>query len=217
LTGDRRFERLLTANPPLFRVKLLKTKRSKKTYPTPAKSPDTVRMNKPVRFLSQHRTARLTAWALAMLTWVANALFGAGTPGRRRLRQRGRFFSLDRLARLTCRLALIRAVEIAGIRPRHRVIRNTAPAGFRRRTVPRTLERACFGARLRKAVKRGDTASRIRFLVAALNDIDAFARRYLLARALRRLTKLCPIVPIAPTAAAIAARPAFAPALADTS
>jgi hypothetical protein len=174
-------------------------------------------MNKPVRFLSPHRTARLTAWALAMLAWVAHALFGEGVSGRRRLRQRGRFFSADRLARLTCRLALIRAVEIAGIRPRHRTVRNTAPAGFRRRTAPRSLERACIGARLRKAMKAGDLAARIRFLTAALSDIDAFARRYLVARALRRLSKLCAVVLIAPSAAAIAAPPAFAPAAADSS
>lgn len=174
-------------------------------------------MNKPTRLLNPHRTARLAAWALAMLAWVAGMLFGQGAPHRRRLRQRGRFFSLDRLARLTCRLAMIRAVEIAGIRPRQRTIRNAAPAGFQRRTAPRARERACIGARLRKAMKRGDVAARIGFLAAALADIDAFARRYLLARALRRLTKLCAIVAFAPPAVAILAPPAFTPAAADSS
>ena len=174
-------------------------------------------MNKPVCFLNPHRLARLTAWALAMLAWVAHALFGDGVAARRRLRQRGRYFSLDRLARLACRLALIRAVEIAGIRPRYRIIRNAAPAGFRRRTEPRALVRAGIGVRLRKAAKRGDLAARIRFLTAALSDIDAFARRHLLARALRRLTKLCAVVMFAPSAAAIAAPLVFAPALADSS
>jgi hypothetical protein len=174
-------------------------------------------MNKPVRFLSPHRTARLVAWALAMLAWVAGVLFGEGAPHRRRLRQRGRFFSLDSLARFTCRLALVRATEITGIRPRLRVIRNAAPAGFRRRTAPRALERACIGARLRRATKRGDLAARIRFLTAALSDINAFARRYLVPRALRRLSKLCAIVPIAPAADAILGAPAPSPALADSS
>lgn len=174
-------------------------------------------MQKPVRFLKPHRLARLTAWALAMLAWVADGLFGEGAPHRRRLRQRGGFFSLDRLARFTCGLALIRVVEIAGMRPRHRAVRNAAPVGFRRRTAPRALVRACIGARLRKAAKRGDLAARIRFLTAALSDIDAFARRYLLARALRRLSKLCAIVPIAPSAATISAPPAFAPFAADSS
>lgn len=174
-------------------------------------------MNKPVRFLNPHRTARRIAWALAMLAWIADAVFGEGAPHRRRLRQRGRFFSLRRIERFTCRLAIVRAVEIAGIRRRGRIIRNTAPAGFRRRTAPRALARACIGARLRKAVKRGDLAERIRFLTAALSDIDGFARRYLVARARRGLTKLCAIVPIAPPAAAIFAAPAQVPALADSS
>jgi hypothetical protein len=174
-------------------------------------------MNKPVRFLKPHRTARLIAWALAMLTWVADALFGEGAPHRRRLRQRSRHFSLDRLARLTCLLALARAAEIAGIRPRERVIRNAAPAGFRRRTTPHALIRACIGARLRKSLKRGDIATRIRVLAAALSDIDAFARRHLVPRARRRLTKLCAIIAHAPAAEANFGAPAHAPALADSS
>jgi hypothetical protein len=174
-------------------------------------------MRKPVRFLSPHRVARLTAWALAMLAWVAGALFGARELDQRRLFQRAVFLSLHRLTRLTCRLAIIRAVELTGIRARQRTIRNTAPAGFRRRTAPRALVRACIGARLRKALKRGDLAERIRFLAAALSNIDAFARRYLVPRALRRLTKLCAIVLIAPPGDAIPGPPAFSPALADSS
>jgi hypothetical protein len=174
-------------------------------------------MNKPVRFLSQHRLARLVAWALAMLAWVAHALLGESAPHRRRLRQRGGFFSLDRLARFACRLALARAAEIVGLRSRPRAIRNTAPSGFRRRTAPRALLRACIGSRLRKALKRGDIATRIRVLRAALSDIDAFARRYAVPRALRRLTKLCAIVPIAPSGAALLGAPAPSPAVADSS
>lgn len=152
-----------------------------------------------------------------MLAWVADALLGEGATHRRRLRQPGPFFSLRRLARFACRLALVRAVEIAGIRRRRRAIRNSASAGFRRRSVPRAVIRACIGARLRKAVKRGDLASRIRFLTAALSDIDAFARRYLVARVLRGLTRLYAVVPIAPSAAVILAAPAFTPAPADSS
>ncbi|PZO46895.1 MAG: hypothetical protein DCF16_18480 [Alphaproteobacteria bacterium] len=174
-------------------------------------------MQKPVRFINPHRRARLIALALAMLAWVGEALFGDAVCGRRRLRQRGRYFSLDRLARFTCRLALIRAVEIAGLRPRRIVIRNAAPAGFRRRTASRAMARACIGARLRKLVKRGDIAARIKFLVNALSDIDAFARRHLVARAVRGLAKRRAIVPIAPPAAALFAGPALTPAAADSS
>jgi hypothetical protein len=174
-------------------------------------------MYEPVRFLSQHRIARLVAWALAMLYWVAGVLFVEGVGGRRRLRQRGSYLWLDRLARFTCRLAIIRAVEITGIRPRPRVVRNTAPAGFRRRIVRRTPLRACIGACLRKALKQGDLAARVGFLAAALADIDAFARRYLTARALRRLTKLCATVLFAPPAAVLLGSPAPSPACADSS
>src|SRR5690606_10370018 len=112
-------------------------------------------MNKPVHFLTPHRTARLIAWALAMLAWVADALLGQGATPRRRFRQRGAFCSLRRLTPFVCHLAIVRTAEIAGVRRRGRFIRNTAPAGFRRRTAPRALTRACIGARLRKAVKRG--------------------------------------------------------------
>lgn len=174
-------------------------------------------MRKPVRFLKPDRLARLIAWAVAMLVWVGDALLGEGAPNRRRLRQRGRFLSLDRLARFTCWLALIRAVEIAGIRWRGRVVRNTAPAGFRRRTVPCAQTRACIGARLRKAMRSGDPAARMRFITAALADIDAFARRHLVARVLRRLTKRCAVVLFAPPAAALLGAPALPPACADSS
>jgi hypothetical protein len=174
-------------------------------------------MHKPVRLLSPHRIAKLTAWALAMLAWVARFWFGADALNGRRIQRRVGFLSLHRLTRLTCRLAIIRAVEITGIRARQRAIRNTAPSGFRRRTAPRVLMRACIGGRLRKALKRGDLSDRIRFLTAALADIDGFARRHLVPRALRRLTKLCAVVLTAPPAAAVVGLPVSPPALADSS
>jgi hypothetical protein len=174
-------------------------------------------MRKPVHFLSPHRIARLTAWALAMLAWVACFWFGADALNRRRIQQRVGFLSLHRLTRLTCRLAIIRAVEITGLRAPQRAIRNAAPSGFRRRTAPHALIRACIGARLRKALKRGDLVERIHFLTAALSDIDAFTRRYLVRRVLRRLTKLCAVVLFAPAAAAVLGLPASPPALADSS
>lgn len=174
-------------------------------------------MHKPTRFLSPHRRNRLTAWALAMLEWIASALFTERTPKRRHIRQRYGRVSLRTLTRFTCLLAIIRVVEISGIRPRRRAVRNAAPAGFRRRTDSSAFLRACIGARLRKAIKRGDLATRLRFLTAALSDIDAFARRYLLARALRRLTRLCPVVIFAPAAQPLFSAPAAPPAFADSS
>jgi hypothetical protein len=174
-------------------------------------------MRKPIRFLRQHRRDRLIAWALAMLTWVASVLFTERAPTRRRIRQRYRRLSLRMLTRLVRNLAIIRAVELTQIRPPQRQVRNAAPSGFRRRTRPRALVRAVIGARLRKAFKRGDLAQRVQFLISALADIDAFARHYLVPRALRRLTKLCAIIPIAPQADAISSALAPAPACADSS
>jgi hypothetical protein len=204
--------------PTCRRPKALKTNHSRKICPTPWRLSDNApSMRKPVRFLKPHRIARLTAWALAMLAWIARFWFGADALNARRLNRRVRFLSLHRLTRLTCCLAIIRAVEITGIRARKRTIRNTARRGFRRRTASHVPTRACVGARLRKALRRGDFAERIRFLTIALSDIDAFTRRYLVPRALRGLTRLCAVVLFAPPAAAIPAQPAFAPICADSS
>ena len=174
-------------------------------------------MHKPTRFLSQHRRDRLIAWALATLVWIASVLFTERAPARRHIRQRYGLFSLRSLTRLVLTLAIARAVELTQIRPRSRQLRNAAPPGFRRRTRPRALIRAIAGARLRKALKRGDLTQRIQFLIAALSDIDAFTRRYLVPRALRRLTKLCAVIAIAPRTDAILGAPAPSPALADSS
>jgi hypothetical protein len=174
-------------------------------------------MHKPTRLLTDHRRARLIAWALAMLAWIASVLFAERAPSRRHIRQRYALISLHPLARFVCKLAAIRAVELAGLRKRQRSVRNAAPAGFRRRIILRPPMRAIVGARLRKAFNRGDLHARIQFLRAALSDIDAFARRHLVPRALRRLTKLCAIVMTVPRADAILGPPAPSPACADSS
>lgn len=174
-------------------------------------------MHKPTRFLTQHRRARIVAWTLAMLAWIASVLFTKRAPSRRRIRQRYGLFSLRALTRLVCDLATVRALEMTQIRRRPPKVRNTAGAGFRRRTRPRALARAIVGARLRKAFKRGAVAERIQFLIAALSDIDAFARHYFVPRALRRLTKLWAVVPIAPAAEPILRASAPSPAIANSS
>jgi hypothetical protein len=63
--------------------------------------------------------------------------------------------------------------------------------------------RATVGGRLRKALKHRDPRVRTQRLMAALADIDGFARRYLVARALKRLTKLNAVVMFAPPAGAV--------------
>ena len=112
---------------------------------------------------------------------------------------------------------MIRTVEITRIEQRTRSTRDTSPVGFRRRINRAARMRATIGARLRKALKHRDTSERIRRLLAALADIDGFARHYLAPRALRRLTKLYAIVMCAPPADAVASGASPAPRAADTS
>ena len=137
---------------------------------------------------------------------------------RRLIKQRYRFATLNWAERLVRSLAIIRAVEITQIEQRPRAPqRNTAPSGFRRRVGRRATMRAVAGARFRKAIKARDQRERIRRLIAALADMDAFARRILVPRALKRLTKLNAIIMRAPPAAAVAALAAPAPRASDSS
>ncbi len=153
-----------------------------------------------------------------MLAWVALILCSPDAyAGRRRIRQRYRFLSLGRIESLVHALIVIRTVDITRIEQRRPPVRNAAPAGFRRRINRAARMRATIGARLRKALKHRDTSERIRRLLAALADIDGFARRYLVPRALRRLTKLLAIVMSAPPADAIASLTPRPPCAADSS
>lgn len=165
--------------------------------------------------LNPNRIARLVSWAVAMLSWIALALCGERFTSRRHVRQRYRFVSLAWLTKLLCALAMIRAGEMAPARPQpSRKIRNAAPDGFRRRINRPGLNRAILGSRLRKALAAPTAHGRIGRLIAAFRDLDGFARRYLLPRAIRRLTKVHAIVMRAPPAVAV--RTLSAPALAAT-
>lgn len=170
-------------------------------------------------FLHPHRFARIVRWAQAMLAWLALLLFAdAPRVDRRRIRQRAGFASLDWAARLVRTLAILRAAEISGIRKRPRPpLRNAAGAGFRRRITRGAICRAIAGARFRKALKARDPRTRLQLLLTALADIDAFARRYLLPRALRRLTKLHAVIMRAPPADSIFSLTAPEPCRADSS
>jgi hypothetical protein len=177
-------------------------------------------MKRSVPTLNRHRFARLIRWALTLLAWLALVLFSeTARVNRRRIRRRYGFVSLVWIERLVRALAIIRAVEIAGISERRRPpARNAAPAGFRRRIERRNASlRTMVGARFSSALKHRDPAERIRRLMAALADIDAFVRRYLVKRLLRRLTKLCAIVMFAPPAAAVTFLAAPPAEFADTS
>ncbi len=139
------------------------------------------RMNKPPSPFNPHRIARLIAWLQAMLAWAASVLFTDVAQSRRRIRQRYGFLSLDPLARLVRDLAIVRAADLMHLRarPRFRGVRNAAAHGFRRCTTRGAWRRAIAGSRLRNALKHRDPLQRIQRLLAAIADIDAFARRYL--------------------------------------
>lgn len=165
-------------------------------------------MHKPPPLLTPHRCARLVAWAQAMLAWLATALFGAGAlSGAWRLR---RYPLLDSIEHLVRGLAICRTIELAHLRerPRARLLHDTLGAGFRRRTERSEILRSIAGSRWRKALKHRDPAQRLQRLLAALADIDSFARRYLVPRAMRRLTRLFPVLPVAPPAVRVASRAA---------
>lgn len=169
--------------------------------------------------LKPHRLARIVLWATAMLAWLASILTADAAPANRRhIRQRYGFASLDWAERLLRTLALVRAVEITGVsrRPRPQ-LRNAASAGFRRRIARGAIGRAVAGVGFRKAIKACDLRTRIQRLRAAFADIDAFARRYLVRRVLRRLTKLCAVIPVAPPAHALRALAEPEPCAADSS
>ncbi len=175
-------------------------------------------MNKPARLLKPHRFARLVRWATAMLAWLALVMFSETSRiDRRHIRQRYRFVSLDWIERLVRAFVVIRTIEITGLKKRPRpALRNAASAGFRRRIKPASM-RATVGGRLRKALKHRDPRVRMQRLMAALADIDGFARRYLVARALKRLTKLNAVVMFAPPAGAVVSLCAVPALAADTS
>jgi hypothetical protein len=153
-----------------------------------------------------------------MLAWLAALFFDdAPSTNRRHIRQRYGYAAIGWAERLIANLALIRAVELSGVAARfYPNKRNAAPTGFRRRMRGVSL-RAALGARARKAIRSPDAFKRIQLLIAAFADIDAFARRYLVKRAITRLTRICAIIMIAPPAEAVRTLAAPAAAAADTS
>lgn len=139
--------------------------------------------------LSRHQRSRLIAWTLALLLWLARALQTGVAPARRHIRRRYAFFDLDWIARRICKLVLLRAHELARLSrrkpgPLHRYGQCRKLSGFLR---------SAFGARLRRALKHRDFATRISILIDALRRLDAFATRFA-KRLQRKFTRLWPIL-----------------------
>jgi hypothetical protein len=166
------------------------------------------------RHLSKHRRARLTAWTLAILAWLAWVFSADRAPKRRHMRKRYGFISLDRLARRVALLVIIRAVELGGIR---RYKSNPFFLRLRGRDRwPRHVTRSLIGGRLRRALKHESFSARVAILTDALNYLDLWAARHA-ARRRRGMTRLWPLLAAPTPAAPIAALAAPAAFLADSS
>ena len=162
------------------------------------------------RHLTRHRRQRIILWTLAMLTWIASALFGDRKVVARHWRQRGDI-SFDALKRMVIDLMIIRAGELA--RMRRRTLR------FHKRGRDLRLGhlyRRVLGSKLRRALKRKDIAARVLTLIDVLRNLDRYAG-LLAVRLRRRLTRLWPIVAIQQPAIALHGAPARLPPLADSS
>lgn len=169
--------------------------------------------------INHRRLARIILWAQTILVWVALTMFSPKSHAdRRRIRQRYHFLSLDWLRRLVGVLIFVRAVEI--VRPTGRAgssSRDPSPKGFRRRLRLHGMMRASLGSRLRAALRHRDPRERIMLLLAAIADLDGFARRYLVRRVMRRFNKLRAIVIAAPQVCALVCQSIRAPVAADSS
>ncbi|MGQ0532215.1 MAG: hypothetical protein ACT4OF_05935 [Caulobacteraceae bacterium] len=141
-------------------------------------------MNFTPRPLPKHRRARLIAWALAMLAWMAQVIFAGAAFTKRHERQRGPRMSLDRLTRMVKMLIISRAIDLAGLRWRKRYIRV-----YRGRNItPRGSIRAIIGSRVRRHLKRKDKGERIGVLIHAIRHLDRYAA-LVAKRMKRRLTR----------------------------
>lgn len=162
--------------------------------------------------ISARRLARLTAWTRLVLVWFAMFLFAPSPPDNLRRVNRFGFLSLDALALCVRDLIVIRAAQMIAAAPQRRPRLDYATTGFRRRLHPRQLIRAAAGARLRRALRHHDPATRISILLAALRDLDRFARAIA-----RKLTRLTPIVIAAPRAVRLCTQIQPIPCAADSS
>lgn len=137
-------------------------------------------MNFTPRPLSKHRRARLIAWALALLLWMAQVMFAGAPFTARQERQRGPRMSLADLEGTVRQLIVSRAADFARVRWRAR--RNGAYRG-RLITAPGGVA-ALIGARVRRMLKRRGIGERISILIHALTHLDTYAS--LVAKRVRR-------------------------------
>jgi hypothetical protein len=136
--------------------------------------------------LPQHRRARLIAWTLAMLAWLAGVLTG-NILKPRHARQRAERASLWFLARRVHLLIICRAMDLVGRRP----LRFSGAMQRGRSIAQPGLMRALIGAKLRRAFKKKSALDSIFAMIHALRNLDAFART-MAQRIRRKLTRRLP-------------------------
>jgi hypothetical protein len=136
---------------------------------------------------TRHYRARLIAWTLGLLAWLTSVFSADRAPSRRHMRRRYGFISLDRLARDTALLILIRAAELGRMR---RYCADPFLKRTRGRDVaPPHLVRSLIGSRLRRAFKHRSFSARVAILSGALRRLDAWAGRFI-GRMRRGMTRL---------------------------
>jgi hypothetical protein len=136
--------------------------------------------------LPLHRRARLIAWTLAMLAWLAGVLTG-NILKPRHARQRAERASLWFLARRVHLLIISRAMDFVG----RRSSRASAPLQRGRAIAQPGLMRALIGSKLRRAFKKKSVLDSIFAMIQALRNLDDFARA-MAQRIRRRLTRRLP-------------------------
>ncbi len=133
---------------------------------------------------------------MLLLAWIGQALFDPICwLDERRLRQRGAI-SIGHLAHVVRSIILVRAMQLYGPLPRaqgRRFAHMNVRHGFARRQKPRAMSRQMFGGVLRKRLAARDPLKRVARLIAALQHLDAFARK-MLKRLRRRFTRLYALV-----------------------
>lgn len=167
-------------------------------------------------FLSEHRIARLNAWALLMLGWLGEMLFSNATPRQRRHLRRYRFAPLNGLARLVGSLIVFRAVNVMRPRAVNMTRRDFSRPGFARRMRVQIKLRTIVSARFYKRLRQRDFTARMALLIDALDNLDAYAAR-IMPRLRRRLTRLRPLRATRPPQQTLLFQAAPAPHAADSS
>jgi hypothetical protein len=159
---------------------------------------------------TEHKLARLAAWALLWLAKYVVFLVHGGDEAKQHLHSMSRMVGwlvVHRAARLVARRA-----------PQRRHYPPSAAAGFRKRRAKyrKSTLRAYIGGALHRELRARNPGEVFAKLVNALRNLDAHART-VAQRLARRISRLCPILPAQPPAHALISLAAPAAFAADTS